>query len=599
MREEKRVDIDVILKAHDPPQSNAVAFLEKMNRKETSADIPVIVYSQSEDRDAVASCLALGAVDYWIKPLRTNEVVNIWTRVWQRKYKSLVQEGKEYFHAGPSSDVSDEAANKAVQSISMAVIPGRKGDSSGSGEATMGIINPEGKLKTTRSSKSISDARAGNAFKLDKEQIEGKEEHKHHHHHHGHHHVSHKAGNVQKVSGKANIKELSTRQSEVARIQEKNVDQSNGSDPSVKSGADPNDVAVAEALTSLRSHRSTHSTGDKIQINEESKRVNKQDPNSDSGKSKMATPMMPFAFMPGPNQPWNAPINFMPSQYMHPAMLPETWNIAPQDQQLSRKVQHPSDEDEQKTMDMQQAWMNYQQQQYHAMQMNMAAAANALQGSRPPFVGNWAMGGGFGWGSYAPIPFRNPLSKDSSSGETRDSQRSLQHSSKDLRRAALQKYREKKRARNASNASKIRYHSRKVLADARPRVRGKFVQVNSKDGASNMRDTEIETIKNREQKNESTIKERTNQEQTTNLTEQKDLKTESNRRPYAASGRSTALGEWQSSSADGKDIESLGGSQDPSTHVTDAVHASRKGASRGGRSDSGSNSPHCTGQRND
>jgi len=113
--------VDVILKAHDPPKSNAVRFLQKM--KDTKLQVlPVIgeqelrtffphssghfinshnfiklpcqplvshshaaVYSDQVDRDAVARCLSLGAVDYWIKPLRSNEIRNLWTRVWWRQ----------------------------------------------------------------------------------------------------------------------------------------------------------------------------------------------------------------------------------------------------------------------------------------------------------------------------------------------------------------------------------------------------------------------------------------------------------------------------------------------------------------------------------
>lgn len=30
----------------------------------------------------MARCLSLGAADYWVKPLRANEVRNLWTRLW-------------------------------------------------------------------------------------------------------------------------------------------------------------------------------------------------------------------------------------------------------------------------------------------------------------------------------------------------------------------------------------------------------------------------------------------------------------------------------------------------------------------------------------
>lgn len=109
------VSVDLILKAHDPPKSNAARFLQKMAESKLG-DIPTIgksaackischcipplarlnitshtaslspaVYSSKGNQDTVAQCLSLGASDYWIKPLRSNEIRNLWTRVWWRR----------------------------------------------------------------------------------------------------------------------------------------------------------------------------------------------------------------------------------------------------------------------------------------------------------------------------------------------------------------------------------------------------------------------------------------------------------------------------------------------------------------------------------
>ena len=44
------------------------------------------VMSSQEDRDAMVACLQLGAADYMIKPLRHNELRNLWARVyWWRR----------------------------------------------------------------------------------------------------------------------------------------------------------------------------------------------------------------------------------------------------------------------------------------------------------------------------------------------------------------------------------------------------------------------------------------------------------------------------------------------------------------------------------
>jgi hypothetical protein len=42
----------------------------------------LLVMSSNDERDVVMECLSLGAVDYLVKPLRHNELRQIWTRVW-------------------------------------------------------------------------------------------------------------------------------------------------------------------------------------------------------------------------------------------------------------------------------------------------------------------------------------------------------------------------------------------------------------------------------------------------------------------------------------------------------------------------------------
>lgn len=46
------------------------------------------VMSAQDDRDVVVKCLHLGAADYLIKPLRHNELRNLWTRVWWRRVRA-------------------------------------------------------------------------------------------------------------------------------------------------------------------------------------------------------------------------------------------------------------------------------------------------------------------------------------------------------------------------------------------------------------------------------------------------------------------------------------------------------------------------------
>ena len=39
--------------------------------------------SNHDSREVVLKCLSSGAADYWVRPLRPNEVRVLWTRVWR------------------------------------------------------------------------------------------------------------------------------------------------------------------------------------------------------------------------------------------------------------------------------------------------------------------------------------------------------------------------------------------------------------------------------------------------------------------------------------------------------------------------------------
>lgn len=43
------------------------------------------VMSSRDEMAVVVKCLRLGAADYLVKPLRTNELLNLWTHMWRRR----------------------------------------------------------------------------------------------------------------------------------------------------------------------------------------------------------------------------------------------------------------------------------------------------------------------------------------------------------------------------------------------------------------------------------------------------------------------------------------------------------------------------------
>jgi CheY-like chemotaxis protein len=56
------------------------------------------VIAEADDRQEVFRCLKLGAADYLVKPLRLQELRNIWTRVWWHQVRSMAQHSATGHH---------------------------------------------------------------------------------------------------------------------------------------------------------------------------------------------------------------------------------------------------------------------------------------------------------------------------------------------------------------------------------------------------------------------------------------------------------------------------------------------------------------------
>lgn len=78
-------NIDIILAELDLPLAKGMKLLKYINRDNDLRRIPVIMMSAQDEVSVVVKCLRLGAADYLVKPLRTNELLNLWTHVWRRR----------------------------------------------------------------------------------------------------------------------------------------------------------------------------------------------------------------------------------------------------------------------------------------------------------------------------------------------------------------------------------------------------------------------------------------------------------------------------------------------------------------------------------
>ncbi|XP_065877762.1 two-component response regulator-like APRR1 [Euphorbia lathyris] len=78
-------DIDLILAEVDLPMNKGMKMLKYITRDKELQRIPVIMMSAHDEVSIVVKCLRLGAADYLVKPLRTNELLNLWTHMWRRR----------------------------------------------------------------------------------------------------------------------------------------------------------------------------------------------------------------------------------------------------------------------------------------------------------------------------------------------------------------------------------------------------------------------------------------------------------------------------------------------------------------------------------
>ncbi|KAL1200284.1 Two-component response regulator-like APRR9 [Cardamine amara subsp. amara] len=81
---EKSHNIDLILTELDLPSISGFALLALVMEHEACKKIPVIMMSSQDSITIVLKCMLRGAADYLIKPMRKNELKNLWQHVWRR-----------------------------------------------------------------------------------------------------------------------------------------------------------------------------------------------------------------------------------------------------------------------------------------------------------------------------------------------------------------------------------------------------------------------------------------------------------------------------------------------------------------------------------
>ncbi|KAL9240594.1 hypothetical protein vseg_014794 [Gypsophila vaccaria] len=83
-------NIDLIVTEMELPSISGYALLTLIMEHEICKNIPVIMMSKYDSVSMVYKCMTRGAADFLVKPIRINELRNLWQHVWRRQSVSRV-----------------------------------------------------------------------------------------------------------------------------------------------------------------------------------------------------------------------------------------------------------------------------------------------------------------------------------------------------------------------------------------------------------------------------------------------------------------------------------------------------------------------------
>ncbi|KAF3442074.1 hypothetical protein FNV43_RR15990 [Rhamnella rubrinervis] len=118
--------VDLVLTEVIMPCVSGVALLSKIMSHKTRKNLPVIMMSSHDSMGIVFKCLSKGAVDFLVKPIRKNELKNLWQHVWRRCHSSSGSGSESGTHTQKSvksknveksdnnSESNDEEENESI-----------------------------------------------------------------------------------------------------------------------------------------------------------------------------------------------------------------------------------------------------------------------------------------------------------------------------------------------------------------------------------------------------------------------------------------------------------------------------------------------------
>ncbi|XP_019427737.1 PREDICTED: two-component response regulator-like APRR7 isoform X1 [Lupinus angustifolius] len=133
MLEDLTNHVDLILTEVAMPGLSGIGLLYKIMSHKTRKNVPVIMMSSHDSMGLVFKCLSKGAVDFLVKPIRKNELKNLWQHVWRRCHSS----------SGSGSE-SGTQTQKSVKSKSLEKSDNNSGSNDKDDDGSEGLNNGDG-----------------------------------------------------------------------------------------------------------------------------------------------------------------------------------------------------------------------------------------------------------------------------------------------------------------------------------------------------------------------------------------------------------------------------------------------------------------------
>lgn len=127
--EEANSNFDLVLTDVVMPYLSGVGLLSKMMKREACKRVPIVIMSSYDSLDIVFRCLSKGACDYLVKPVRKNELKNLWQHVWRKCHSSSGS------RSGSGSQTG-EVAKPRSRGVAAADNPSGSNDGNGSSDGS-------------------------------------------------------------------------------------------------------------------------------------------------------------------------------------------------------------------------------------------------------------------------------------------------------------------------------------------------------------------------------------------------------------------------------------------------------------------------------